>query len=96
MDDETLKFLDVANLHSKKKMDEVVRHNRELERLEKQKFEQGSWKVKNDELDYKVNLVSQYTKLRDDGITNNQILRMCPEMKNVIDALNGDEDDSDK
>jgi len=111
MDDETLKFLDVANLHSKKKMDEVVRHNRELERLEeikeareqrkeagdkewfnleKKKFEQGSWKVKKDELDYKVNLVSQYNKLRDDGITTNQILRMCPEMKNVIDALNGE------
>jgi hypothetical protein len=111
MDDDTLKFLGVANLHSKKKMDEVVRHNRELERLEeikeareqrkeagdkewfnleKKKFEQGSWKVKKDELDYKVNLVSQYNKLRDDGITTNQILRMCPEMKNVIDALNGE------
>jgi hypothetical protein len=94
LDDNTLSMLDIANQQSIEKLAEQKRHNRIVEKsnIEKNKREETrlqleSWKGRNDELNYKVNLVSQYTSLRNQGLTQQQVLHMFPEMQSVSTTL---------
>ena len=46
-----------------------------------------STQTKNDELNYRANLVNQYMLWKQQGMTDKQILRIYPDTKVVIDAL---------
>jgi hypothetical protein len=117
LDEETERLFSNANSNSKEKFEEIVRHNRAMEELEKKKElreenkilllekqeDRNSWKGKNDELDYKVRLVTNYKNLQQSGMSTQQIMALFPEMKSVIDAfgnsnetdlaVNGNDDD---
>ena len=48
-----------------------------------------TWKGKNAELDYKMNLIKRYQEMKDELQWNDdQILAYCPEMKEVVDSMN--------
>ena len=98
MDDDTVKMLGVANETSKEKMEELKRHNKQVETiemerldLEKKKYEETKWKGKSDKLDYKMKLISDYNTLKEKGMADDRIARFFPEMKGVIAAFNGED-----
>ena len=56
--------------------------------LEKQRNETMSWKGKNDQLDYKMNLLSRYEQLKlEKGWDDQKIVRFFPEMSEFVDNL---------
>jgi hypothetical protein len=55
--------------------------------LDQQRFAALQWKGKSDELDYKVKLVRECRSLREQGMTDDQITTLFPEMKSVLEAL---------
>jgi hypothetical protein len=67
--------------------------------LEERKFEfmskQTSKQRKNEELNYTANLVQKYHEWKKHGMTDKQILRINPDLKVVVDALNAESDDDD-
>jgi hypothetical protein len=66
--------------------DEQVHHNKVMEDASK-------WKAKNDELEYRFNLLKKYQEMKDMKMSKKQILRQFPEM---LDLVNNDyDDDSD-
>jgi hypothetical protein len=96
MDEDTVHMLSAAIESSKKKMDELKRHHQQLEMiekekidLEKKKYEDLKWKGRSEKLDYKMKLVSDYQKLKEQGMTDDRIDRLFPEMKGVIEVFNG-------
>jgi hypothetical protein len=96
MDEDTVHMLSAANESSKKKMDEIKRHHQQLEMiekekidLEKKKYEDLKWKGRSEKLDYKMKLVADYQKLKEQGMTDDRISRLFPEMKGVIEVFNG-------
>lgn len=114
LDDDTTEMLGMANNHSQTKIDELKRHNTELEKIEKRKLEieikkdereekrmqqediriqQDAWKGKNEELAYKVSLVSEYKNLKRQKWTKEQILLMFPDMKFIAETITNDDDD---
>jgi hypothetical protein len=89
LDDKTVAFLSSSASLSKEKMEEAVRHNKAIEAIEQRKLKSMEWKGKNDELDYKMNLVARYTELRESFKWNDeQILSFYPEMKPLLQAKN--------
>jgi hypothetical protein len=80
----------ITELNDKKskKHDEQIRHNKAME-------ETAKWKAKNDELEYKFNVIKKYQEMRNLKITQQQIFRMFPEMKDIIGENNNDDDDDD-
>ena len=90
-----------------KKFDESKHHNLSLEHhnqfletvedrklaLEEKKLEFMLKQTKNEELNYRANLVEKYHEWKDRGMTDKQILCISPDLKVVVDALNGDLDD---
>jgi hypothetical protein len=58
--------------------------------IEKRKLDLMNTQTKNDELNYRINLVDKYTLWKQQGMTDKQILRICPDAKLVIDALKED------
>jgi hypothetical protein len=55
--------------------------------LEQNKFKSLAWQGKNDELNYKMNLITKYKQFKMDyGWSDEQILAFFPDMKLVIDA----------
>ena len=82
------------------KMQETRRHNREMEKLEKQKQEASKWTSLDEELKYKANLHQQLTAFRAQGLSDAQIVAVHSGFKDIIEALNvsddsKSEDDSD-
>jgi hypothetical protein len=93
IDDETAAMLAVAKDQSNEKMKEILRHNQVVEELERKKLKlevtkmnQLSWKGKSQELEYKMKLMGDYTRLIHNGWSNEMILDMIPDMKMVIAA----------
>jgi hypothetical protein len=96
MDDETVTMLKEASDSTKLKHEETVRHNKNMEDLEKKKYELEKktidamqWKGKQDELDYRLKLVKEYNSLKASGMSDEQIRRLFPEMNEVEAAMNG-------
>jgi hypothetical protein len=55
--------------------------------LEQDKFNSMAWKGKNDELNFKMNLLSKYEDLkRDNGWSDEQIVTFFPDMQQVVEA----------
>jgi hypothetical protein len=87
-----------ANEHYKtKRFEEVVRHNKVLE-------DTAKWKARNDEVEYKKNLLEykfillkRYREMKDEmKMSKTQIFKQFPEMKEVVDEDDhNDDDDSD-
>jgi hypothetical protein len=69
-------------------MAEAVRHNRQIEKVEKEqkKLESMEWQRKSDQLSFKVDLVKHYIGLKS-GFSDKQIVRLLPEMKAVVAAF---------
>jgi hypothetical protein len=73
---------------------EAAHHNKVVEdmdqrrlALKEKKFKSLSWQGKNDQLNYKMNLLSKYAELKQNyNWTNKQILCFYPEMAKVINA----------
>ena len=86
-------------------MNELVRHHQFVEQLEgarlkleqqREERESKSAKGKIDELDYKMKLLEQYKKLKDDyQWTNAQIVAFCPDMRMIVEAEEKTEEMSD-
>jgi hypothetical protein len=106
MDENAISALTAGNAAMEKRMDELVRHNKVVENmesrrfqleehrlnLEQNKFKSMSWQGKNDELNYKMNLLARYEHLKSHcHWTDQQILAFCPDMEQVIAAKAADE-----
>jgi hypothetical protein len=55
--------------------------------------EMARWKAKNDELEYKFNVIKKYREMRDMKMSNRPIFKMFPEMNDLVDVDNDDDDD---
>jgi hypothetical protein len=100
MDGSAVAALTEGNKALKDRVTELARHNKEVELMEKRRFqleenrlnlEQSrfqsmSWKGRNDELNYKMNLLSKYQEFKNLNWTDEQIVRFCPDMEQVIKA----------
>ena len=81
----------VAELNNKKskQLDEQVRHNKVME-------DTCKWKAKNDELEYKFNVMKKYQEMKDMKMPKKQIVKHFPEMKDLVDDdYDGDSVDDD-
>lgn len=65
-------------------LNEQVRHNKAME-------ETAKWKSKNDELEYKFNVIKKYREMRDMKMSKKQICKIFPEMKDLVDDDNDDD-----
>jgi hypothetical protein len=94
MDKDTVQLLSAASESSKDKMDKLKRHHQQLETIEKEKLrlekKKYEWKGKSDKLDYKMKLIVEYKKLKEQGMSDDRIASFFPEMKGVIDVFNGE------
>ena len=94
MDDGAVKVLKEGNVAMNRRMIELERHNKMLESLEERKLQmeqqrlQGNqWHGKNEELNYKMNLMQRYEEFRNKfGWSDEQILAFYPDMSQVIQA----------
>jgi hypothetical protein len=98
MDNGALAAFAQASKVSEAKMNELARHHQFLEKLEERKLQlnerreeresqNGQWKDKTDELEYKMKLLEKYKELKDKyGWADAQILALCPEMEPIITA----------
>jgi hypothetical protein len=77
-------------VHHNKKMEELESKNFELK---KRKLESMQWKGKQDELDYRLKLVKEYSALSGSG-SDDQIVLLFPEMKAVVEPMHGDKSTS--
>jgi hypothetical protein len=99
LDDDAMAALNEASATSKHRMDELVRHNQFIEKLEERKLELEekreqratvSWQGKTDELQYKMQLLERYNQLKKTHKwTDEQIIAFYPDMKQIIDAKKG-------
>jgi hypothetical protein len=103
MDENTVQLLSAANESSKEKMNELKRHHHQLETieieqldLEKKKYDDLKWKGRSDELDYKMKLIADYQKLKEQGMTDDRIACFFQEMKAVIEVFNGEHSSGDQ
>jgi hypothetical protein len=96
MDDETIAALAEASKTSKHRMNEMVRHNQFIERLEERKLAleeqrerraEVSWQGKADELQYKMQLLERYNQLKKKHQwTDEQIVTFYPDMSQIVKA----------
>jgi hypothetical protein len=99
----TAEALRTATKSADDRMAEIARHNKRIEDIESMKVEIESrkadtlaWKSKNDELEYKMNLFRKYEEMKEKpGWTKKRILRFYPDMKEVIEAEDLSDSDSD-
>eukprot|EP00980_Cylindrotheca_fusiformis_P001298 scaffold333_cov133-Cylindrotheca_fusiformis.AAC.24 len=70
---------EAANL----RMMEISRHNKVMESIETKK---AKWKGKNEELEYKMNLLAKFESMKDRGWSDKRIVRFYPDMKQVVKA----------
>jgi hypothetical protein len=99
LDGDALHALSEASATSKHRMDELVRHNQFIEKLEERKLAleeqkehraQISWQGKADELQYKMQLLERYNQLKKTHKwSDEQIIAFYPDMKQVIEAKKG-------
>jgi hypothetical protein len=97
MNDETVSMLKEVSESAKLKYDKLVRHNKNVKilenkkyELEKKKLDSLQWKGKQEELDYRLKLVKEYLSLSAGGMSDDQIIRLFPKMKDVVKAMKGD------
>jgi hypothetical protein len=101
MDDSAVAALTAGNKAMQERMQEVARHNKVVEEMEKRcfkleenrlnleqnRFQAMAWQGKNDELNYKMNLLARYEQFRKEfNWSDEQIVAYCPDMAQVIDA----------
>ena len=67
----------------------MARHHLKLEEIEEKKVEAMRWQQKLAELDYKMSLIDRLAELRNKypNITNEQIIRICPDMRDYVDVI---------
>ena len=102
IDGETADALMTATKSADDRMAEMTRHHKRIEDIESKKIEIESrkaetlaWKSKNDELEYKMNLLRKYQEMKGEyGWTKKKILRFYPDMKEVIEAEDYSDSDS--
>jgi len=95
MDASTVAMLGEATASSKSRHVEQARHNKRMEEINQQKINVElermlavSWKAKDDEMKYKVNMVHRYSELRQAGMDDAAILRFVPALREFIEAKN--------
>jgi hypothetical protein len=101
MDDDAVAVLAEASTASTARMNELVRHNHFIEKLEERKLaleEQKehramlSWQGKTEELQYKMQLLERYNQLKKKyQWTDEQIVSFYPDMKQIVDAQKSSE-----
>lgn len=91
MDDSMVDVLQSTSRAAEERVLELARHNKAMEEIETKKMK---WKGKNNELEYKMNLLAKYGDLKKYGWNDEQIVRFYPDMKQVIDADDGSENTS--
>eukprot|EP00980_Cylindrotheca_fusiformis_P027096 scaffold18779_cov93-Cylindrotheca_fusiformis.AAC.2 len=108
MDDKAVNALLSSNKAAEDRMLEMTRHNKVMEQLEekkqqfeekKQQFEEKklkslSWKGKNDELEYKMNLLRKYREIKTNfHWSDEKIAQFYPDMQQVME--HGDDSSED-
>jgi len=95
MDASTVAMLGEVNQSSKSRYIEQARHNKRMEEINQQKINVErermlavSWKAKDDEMKYKVNMVHRYSELKQAGMDDEAILRFVPALREFIEAKN--------
>jgi len=95
MDASTVAMLGEATASSKSRHVEQARHNKRMEEINQQKINVErermlavSWKAKDDEMKYKVNMVHRYAELKQAGMDDDAILRFVPALREFIEAKN--------
>jgi len=95
MDASTVAMLGEATASSKSRHVEQARHNKRMEEINQQKINVErerllavSWKAKDDEMKYKVNMVHRYSELKQAGMDDEAILRFVPALREFIEAKN--------
>jgi len=95
MDASTVAMLGEATASSKSRHVEQARHNKRMEEINQQKINVErermlavSWKAKDDEMKYKVNMVHRYAELKQVGMDDEVILRFVPALQEFIEAKN--------
>jgi hypothetical protein len=77
----------MAELNEKKsrQFDEQRRHNKAIE-------ETAMWKAKNDELEYKFNVIKRYREMRKMKLSKKLIVKQSPEMKDLVNENDNNSD----
>jgi hypothetical protein len=91
IDPNAISFLGTSTASCEKRMDETVRHHKELEKLEGQRV---LWTAKSDEFKYKLQLFQEFENLRKKGMTKNKIVRLFPQMHEIAQTLESDDESS--
>jgi hypothetical protein len=90
LDGDGLEVLNEATQVSKDRMNEMVRHNQFIEKLEERKLaleEKKVWQCKTDELEYKMRLLERYNQLKENRHwTDKKIIAFYPDMKQIVEA----------
>jgi hypothetical protein len=101
MAEDTIELLGIANKNSEAKTAEAVRHNKQIEKIEKTRLvmEQNKfipWSGRASQINFfKVNLVKHYNDMKSNGFSDNYIVRLTPEMKAVMETLANSSSDND-
>jgi len=91
----TVAMLAEATASSKSRHVEQARHNKRMEEINQQKINierermlAVSWKAKDDEMKYKVNMVHRYSELKQVGMDDEAMLWFVPALREFIEAKN--------
>lgn len=103
LDDESVAALKVSTEAQGKRLEEIARHNKAMEDMEQQRLKVDKEKLetlkvskKRQKLDYTMELLEKYDTMKEKGLSEKKILRLVPDMKEVIEAKAMDSDgDSD-
>ena len=95
MDAKTVEMFESASMTSEGKLAEMERHNAAVESnnaalllIAQSKARAEGMKNKYDYVKGRVALVAQYKELKDQGLSNNQIVAFIPHLKDVVDMMN--------
>ena len=81
---------------NKYKMEELLRHNKHMEKIEDEKHairkKQKAIDLKNSALEYKYNLVKRYRKMKEEmNYSDEQIVVLFPELAEVSKAFSNED-----
>jgi hypothetical protein len=88
LDDESLAMLKGSVDINKQRMEEEARHNKVMEKIELQK-------AKRNQLDYTMDLLVRFETMKSKGWSNKKILRLIPDMREIIEAQEMDSSESE-
>eukprot|EP00980_Cylindrotheca_fusiformis_P024072 scaffold11503_cov76-Cylindrotheca_fusiformis.AAC.2 len=91
IDDSAVAAIADSNAAADSRTNELARHNKVMESIETSKVK---WKGKNEELEYKMNLLDNFESMKDKGWSDKKIVKFFPDMKQVIEADTSSEEDN--